>query len=195
MDTTGCFIGTDGMWIETASGVAFPVVDIQPDLIDIEDIAHALSLTCRFAGHCKRFYSVAEHTVAVYRTMNGMGASKNAMRCALLHDASEAYLGDVTRPLKAALPEYRKIEHRLQEAIYEAFGAIPTEDERSLIKCVDNMVLRKEAKELMFSAGHMWDFGDIEPSWIEPQCWSPEQAKAEFLFRWNGRSCLTYPPK
>jgi uncharacterized protein len=186
-DTTGCYIGTDGLWIETFTGKAFPVKDIQPELIDIDDIAHALSLTCRYAGHCKRFYSVAEHCCHVHAFLNAMGHPRSVQRSALLHDASEAYLGDVTRPLKVCLPDYRTLEKRLQGAIYERFDATPTSDAAEAIRQADNMVLKTEARELMASRGRLWNFGDLEYALVEIHGWSPEKAKQEFLERWSRR--------
>lgn len=83
-------------WIQTFTGKKFPLDKPDPALIDIEGIAHALSLLCRFNGHCTRFCSVAEHSVHVAREIDLDLAMEG-----LLHDAAEAYLGDVHSPLKA----------------------------------------------------------------------------------------------
>ena len=84
-----------GDWIQTMSGVIFYPLDPRPEEIRIEDIAHALSHQCRFAGHCREFYSVAEHSVRVSREL-----PQEFMLWGLLHDASEAYLVDLPRPIK-----------------------------------------------------------------------------------------------
>ena len=84
----------------------------------IEDIAHGLANICRYAGQCRKFYSVAEHSVLVSETAVGLEFD------ALLHDAAEAFMGDITRPLKQMLPEYKKIEKDVEEAILTKFGLI-----------------------------------------------------------------------
>jgi len=84
----------DEHWITTYTGKRFHYLDPQPEEIDIVDIAHALSLTCRFGGHCKEFYSVAEHSIRVAEIV-----PKEFQLLALLHDAGEAYTGDVQSPI------------------------------------------------------------------------------------------------
>jgi len=85
-------------WIQTISGRKFPLAEPDPNQIDIEDIAHALSMLCRFNGHCTQFYSVAEHSMHVSHEI-----SNDLALAGLLHDAAEAYLGDVPSPLKKEL--------------------------------------------------------------------------------------------
>ena len=88
------------------------------ELIDIEDIAHALSMLCRANGHFKSFYSVAQHSINCMKEATARGYSDRIQLACLLHDASEAYLSDVTRPVKAELPRYKEIEAPLQETIW-----------------------------------------------------------------------------
>ncbi len=182
-DITGCDL--DHPWIETFTGKRFTLFDIDPDNIDILDIAHALSMQCRFAGHCKRFYSVAEHSVHVFRLLSRQGHYSDLLKAALLHDASEAYLGDVTRPLKLQLAEYRDIEAQVQAAIYHKFQCRPTAEQKSLIKDADNAILAAEARWLMPSGGEGWGLEDIQlPEIIIDGC-SPADAKAMFHNAWE----------
>lgn len=102
--------------ITTVAGKFFDILKPEEYEFEIDEIATALSNLCRYTGHVNRFYSVAEHSVLVSRLL-----PDNLALCGLLHDASEAYLGDVSSPLKKLLPEYRKIEDRVQEAIAKQF--------------------------------------------------------------------------
>ena len=103
--------------ITTLSGKFFDILKPEEYDFDIEEIASALSNICRYTGHVNTFYSVAEHSVLVSRIV-----PERLALAGLLHDASEAYLGDVSSPLKALLPEYKAIERRVQSAIADAFG-------------------------------------------------------------------------
>src|SRR5579859_7012785 len=131
-------------WIETFSGKKFHLLEPQPDEICIEDIAHALSNQCRYTGHTRRFYSVAEHSVhvsllAVHYQLDG-----------LLHDASEAYICDLARPVKMLTPvgkPYYEIEDRIMRVIAEKFGFTwPPPKE---VKEADNIMLLSEKDQLM----------------------------------------------
>lgn len=106
-----------GPWIQTYTGRAFYYEDPQPADIHIEDIAQALSNQCRYAGHCCSFYSVAEHSVLVSQQF----ADPELRMIGLLHDATEAYVLDVPKPLKALLPEYERFEHQLWRIIARRF--------------------------------------------------------------------------
>lgn len=103
--------------ITTWSGQWFDILKPDQYNYDIEEIAHALSNLCRYTGHINKFYSVAEHSVLVSRIVDPAYALAG-----LLHDAGEAYLGDVSSPLKVLLPEYKKIENSVERAICLHFG-------------------------------------------------------------------------
>ena len=130
----------DGHWITTYTGKKFHYLDPKIEEIDIKDIAHALSLTCRFGGHCREFYSVAEHSIRVAEIC------KNKL-AGLLHDAHEAYLHDVPRPIKHDMPIYIKIADNVQKVIERCFylSSYDTFD----IKNADNTLLATEARDLM----------------------------------------------
>jgi hypothetical protein len=134
-----------GTWMQTVSGKAFWPIDPRPEELDIGDIAHALSMMCRYGGHCSRFYSVAEHSVlmASYALPN---YGDEIAKIALMHDATEAYLTDVIRPIKAHLSNYKEIEERLWLCIAERFGlpkVIP-----DVVHHLDNAILRDEMNAL-----------------------------------------------
>ncbi len=109
--------------ILTATGKWFDVLNPDPALIDLADIAGALSKLCRFGGHCQQFYSVAEHSTQVSRLVRQRNKQDTiATAWGLLHDASEAYVVDIPRPVKRHLKEYMAIEDAIQRAVAERFS-------------------------------------------------------------------------
>ncbi len=124
--------------------------DPRPEQIDFYDIAHALSLICRFGGACRRFYSVAEHSINVSRLLEPFGLAREG----LLHDAAEAYLGDMPTPLKRLFPEFSKLEDRLMEIIAGVFGLDWPFPE--LVKEADRYMLEREAEALMTRGIEGW---------------------------------------
>lgn len=108
--------------ITTWSGREFNFLSPEPTDILIEDIAHALSLQCRFNGHCTKFYSVAEHSVEVCKMVESMGEPVEVVMTALLHDAAEAYIGDIVSPVKKYLHDYVALERILEQAIANKFS-------------------------------------------------------------------------
>ena len=120
------------------------------DRIDIADIAHALSLLCRANGHIRHFYSVAQHSINCMMEAQARGHSPRLQLACLLHDASEAYLSDITRPVKAELPQYKQIETPLQEAIWNKWLVQPlTEEETVQVFQIDDAILAHEFLYLM----------------------------------------------
>ena len=136
--------------ITTVTGRHFnPTAPNEQD-IDIVDIAHALSLLCRGNGHTRRFYSVAQHSLACADEASARGATWVVTLGCLLHDASEAYLSDVTRPVKQELPQYRAAEERLQSAVWKRFiGRELTAEERRQIFDIDDCMLSMEFHQLL----------------------------------------------
>jgi len=176
--------------IETYSGVMFDFLD--PDYVDIriEDIAHSLSMQCRFTGHCRRFYSVAEHSVAVADHLLKEYSDRKLALAGLLHDASEAYLSDIASPLKYQLDIYDQIETSLQAHLENRFR-VDLKDPR--IKKADIVMLSQEARQLLPSKGDTWDW---EGNWggrpdpVEPvACLAPHYAEQLFL-SWYRRLSL-----
>lgn len=176
--------GSDG-WIQTYCGVKF--FPLQPKVEDIllPDIAHALSNQCRYGGHCRKFYSVAQHSVMVSGLVQGGPHLKLA---GLLHDATEAYLVDVPRPVKRQIKEYARIEHHLAKAIAERFG-LDAKDFES-IKAYDNQALLIEALNLLAPVHPEWlDKNQMQDAQNLPErleeIWTPERSEAEFLERFH----------
>lgn len=166
-----------GDWITTFTGKLFYPLDPRPEEIDINDIIHALSNQCRFAGHCTKFYSVAQHSVMVSLSCDPVDALWG-----LLHDASEAYLVDVPSPLKR-MPEfaaYREAEKQLMGIICDVFGL--SHDEPPSVKFADKRMLATEARDLTVTQGRGWTTLEAPYEFhIEP--WSAEIAQVKFLSR------------
>ncbi len=167
-----------GDWIQTISGRQFWPLDPRPEEVFIEDIAWALSMLCRYGGHCRRFYSVAEHSVWVSDNV----PEEDAL-WGLLHDATEAYLVDVPRPVKRCLPAYRAYEDALARVIAERFG-LPWPMPEA-VKQVDTAMLLVERDQLLAPPPAPW--GGLSSSVrLDPfvlPCWSPEEAHGAFLGR------------
>ncbi len=129
-------------WITTFTGKKLHYLNPQPDEICIEDIAHALALTCRFGGHCCKFYSVAEHSVRVAQIVD-----RKDKLAALLHDAHEAYLHDVPRPIKQDISGYARLASNVQLAIHDKFDVTLHYPEH--LQFVDDILLATETRDLM----------------------------------------------
>ena len=137
-------------YITTVTGIHFYPLNPNPKDIDIEDIAHALSLICRANGHFRHFYSVAQHCIACAEEAIERGYSPEVILGCLLHDASEAYLCDVTRPVKKHIPQYLRAEENLQEVIWKRFiGRELTDVEKKQIFEIDDDILSMEFHLLM----------------------------------------------
>lgn len=173
-----------GNWMQTYTGKRFYFADPRPEDIDIGDIAGALARQCRYGGHCLKFYSVAEHSVLAARA-----APRRFRLATLMHDASEAYLMDVPRPLKPYLHGYAGMEERLMAAIaakYKFPWPLPPE-----VKEIDNAILTDEREQNMAPM-------DVSPElWgncggrlgVKLNCWLPKRAEREFLHAFVRYTC------
>jgi uncharacterized protein len=133
-------------------------------------------LICRYGGHVSRFYSVAEHCFL----MSYAVAPENAL-WALLHDATEAYMGDVIRPLKSTLPTYRAAEDHLMTVICDRFGLgwdCPAE-----VKAADNRILLDERRALMWPPAQPWAVEHLSPLGVDVTGWGPDEAEHRYLSR------------
>lgn len=170
--------GRRGDWMQTFTGQAFWPLDARPAEVDPVDVAHALAHLCRYGGHASRFYSVAEHCVL----MSHVVPPDDAL-AALLHDATEAYMVDLPRPIKRQFPEYRAAEDRLWLVIAERFGVdavLPAS-----VHDADNRILLDERAALLGPQPRPWaqDLEQLSALGIGITGWPPSMAKVAYLAR------------
>lgn len=159
--------------IRTVSGETFDLLRPEASVISIQVIAHALSRICRYTGHTKDHYSVAQHSVLVSQMVDHQYALQG-----LLHDAAEAYIGDVAKPLKMLLPDYQRVEERVERAVLHHFG-LPEQLHPS-VKEADQAILQIEQRELMSDDSSV---ANLAIRWIEP--WDASFAREAFLRRFK----------
>lgn len=155
----------------TYTGLYFDPLNPVKDNVSIEDIAHALSMNCRYNGHCSKFYSVAEHSVIVSRWVQDPIYG-------LLHDAAEAYISDLISPVKANVVGYHAMEERLLKVILSKYGLrkMPLD-----VKLID-ISLRIDEMNQLITGGWQWGGKGLG---VQIECWSPTKAKEEFLKCFN----------
>lgn len=175
-----------GDWLQTYTGRQF--YPRSPEAIDVdpEDVAHSLSLQCRFGGHVDRFYSVAEHCVLMSRWVLNETGDRNLALWALLHDATEAYVVDVPRPVKRMLRDYAPLERRVMGAVAERFGlghvvGMGVDVMPPIVQEADGRILLTERNTLMSRHGHWHLDGMIEPLPVKVTGWSPDLAEHHYL--------------
>ena len=138
-------MGNNKAFITTIGGRRFDPTSPALKDIDVEDIAHSLSLICRANGHFREFFSVARHCINCAHEAEAREYAPRIRLLCLLHDATEAYIGDMTRPLKRQLPNYCACEERLYADILTALGIpAPTAEETALVKEIDDCMLYHE---------------------------------------------------
>lgn len=162
-----------GDWMQLYSGKRYHPLDPRVEDIDPVDIAHALSMLCRYGGHITRFYSVAEHCVLM-----SLAVPQEDALAALLHDATEAYVVDVPRPVKRYIPDYKAIEARVWSAIAQRFGI--AEELPDSVHDADNRILRNESSVLMPDNG--WS-SDRELLPVAITGWDPATAESMYAMR------------
>lgn len=172
-----------GPTILLRSGGYFDFDAPEASTFTIEDIAHALSNLCRFTGHTREFYSVAEHSLWCSVIVPRRWALH-----ALLHDAAEAFVGDMSRPLKVMLPGYREIEKRVEAVVLARFGLSP--DMPPEVKQADLRMLRTEQHWGMES-DEPWPGIENMPFGVMPEFWSPKVARKRFLDRFEELAVVT----
>lgn len=170
------------------SGHRVDLENIDPSDMGIEDIAHSLSMICRFGGHTERFYSVAQHSVRVANVL-----PPELQLTGLLHDATEAIVGDMIRPIKRMLPDYMDLEDRVWGSIairYNLPSLLPT-----AVLLADEMALKSELLQLMNAKDELsndsWE--DVVALPPVEAIWTPYEAKLEFL-RCYSRVVTTHRP-
>jgi 5'-deoxynucleotidase YfbR-like HD superfamily hydrolase len=164
--------------IETYSGNSFDLFDPNPAEVRLLDVAAGLAHVCRFGGHCQEFYSVAHHSIHVSRELPD---EPRLQLLGLFHDAGEAYVGDIPRPLKAEFEEFERIEERILDAVWKSVGVeSPTDDEWERVMAADDQLLAYEATNLLEDGG--WTDNSPELGY-DLQSDSIAQVREQFLER------------
>lgn len=169
--------------IEAVSGrMLFPLSPRVAD-VNIKDIAHALGNKCRYTGHCREFYSVAQHSVLVSQVVD-----RRLALAGLLHDASEYVLPDVSSPVKPRLKGFKEIEEGVLDAVFKRFGILATrQDEEAMaeIKAADRAVMAIEVRDLMPGNPDYWDLPDADPFLDVREPWGPKESREKFMDRYE----------
>lgn len=169
-----------GNWIETFTGKQFFPNDPRPEDIDIYDIAASLSKLCRFNGHTRVFYSVAEHCVLMAQYSLNTHLGRRLALEALLHDGAEAYIGDMPKPVKDMDPIFQEMEAKIYRAVSQKFGIPPLTT--SIVKVWDVAILKTERAAVMPQSNHTWSLPEeVVPLPVTVEGWAPEVAEFRFL--------------
>lgn len=186
------------LWIQTATGIKFNLIAPEPGSMQLDDIAAALSKICRFNGHTKEFYSVAEHCVRMARELNCEGHPLMTQFWALMHDAVETYICDIPSPVKRALDDlswhyllgygsYKQLYDSLEKHLLSEFGIVMNPCRDQIVAVADKRMLATERQQLMGSMLELvsdaeWGgLGGIEPyPDMFISCWTPFVAEGLF---------------
>jgi len=169
--------------IQTQSGY-FDIFNPYKYPIKIEDIAHGLAFTCRFRGFTSRYYSVAQHSYNVSVLLEAWGYPIRVQLAGLLHDASEAYMGDMPTPHKEQFAEFTDIEKHLQNVIFARFGL--ERHNRFPVHDADHLMLHEEAKVLLPTPTWAKEQPEARPDVVDLSSWGCEMARRIFLIRYEG---------
>lgn len=167
-------------WIETYTGRMVTPADPDSTTLSITDIAHALSNKCRYSGHTLSFYTVAEHSWLMAQYLLDSNDDTEAARWALIHDAVEAYLPDVPRPLKPFIQNWKELEENMERAVKAHFEEYPNAAVEGLVHSIDTRILLAEAAVLLPSGGRRWEI-PVTPLPVRLRCWSPAIARINFM--------------
>lgn len=173
-----------GPWIQTFTGRRFHYADMDTRDVDITDIAHSLSMQCRYAGHTRYFYSVAEHSVLLSDALRRAGEDVHVQLAGLMHDATEAYCVDIPRPLKRMLSDYKDFEDRCWTVIASRFALMP--ELPAIVHEYDTRMLITE-RPTLFNNPIPWPkYDEVQPlPGVKLVCAEPWKAKAAFLNRFH----------
>jgi uncharacterized protein len=173
-----------GPYLQTVSGRWVNPFDPDPEQLDAGDIARALANQCRFGGHCRTFYSIAQHSVIVSELVEQRGGDAQDAFAALMHDAAEAYLGDMPHPIKHRSPlgaAFREAEHHLEQAIRDRFAIRADVPE---IKRADRALLATERRAFSAESWPWPELEGVEPLDLELTAWPPDEAARAFAQRY-----------
>ncbi len=174
--------GCVGNTIKLLSGKYLDLVRPEPDQFEFEDIAGALAKICRFGGQCKYFYSVAEHLVHCHEVALADRRNKSERLAVFMHDATEAFLGDVVKPLKLLLPDYQELEVRLELVIRRKFSIVYGPGTLPVVQEIDQSMLIHERRQLFDSDQVKWtDEDKARPLTVKLGHWSPGLAYQKFI--------------
>lgn len=175
----------DEGWIQCFNGGFFYFDDPTPEMINILDIANALSNCCRYTGHVAQFYSVAEHSVHMSQHVTGPDWRQLQM-WALLHDATEAYIGDMNWPLKQKpyMRPYIKLEKKIMDIVTEKFQLSPALCP-DIIKELDRRICQDEREILLPPSEKSWGINPDDKLGAKIECWQPHYARARFINRFK----------
>lgn len=176
-ETFGCVNNT----IRLRSGLYFDLADPKPDQFTFADIAGALSKICRFGGQCEWFYSVAEHSYHCAMVAASDGLPNEIQRAVLLHDAAEAFCGDMVKPLKVMMPDYSIVEKKVEAVIAEKYGV---DFSSPKVREIDWAMLIAERRRLFSADGVVWT-GEDKVRKLSPKImrWFPIDAEMFFVIR------------
>jgi len=183
MDIASDMVGVpskeDGGWMQIANGHLFHPLDPRTDEVFIEDIAQSLSRQIRYNGMSDGVINVAQHSCQCAWLAEQSGGDAKVQLAMLMHDAAEAYIGDMIRPLKVLIPEFAKIEDKIMATIVERFN-LPSISHKAQ-KYYDNMAMAWEKRD-MFRSSREWP-GMLEvPSWIPVMSeWGFDYSSTRFL--------------
>jgi 5'-deoxynucleotidase YfbR-like HD superfamily hydrolase len=174
-----------GPFLQTVSGRWVNPFDPDPDQIELADIARALANQCRFGGHCRTFYSVAQHCVIISELIEQEGGSTEDALTALMHDAAEAYLGDLPHPIKHRSElgtAFREAEEPLERVIRDRFSIAGS---ATAVKRIDRALLATERRAFSAERWHWPELEGVEPLDLELRAWSPDEAAEAFARRFE----------